>query len=773
MPPPPDKEVRPGAQRDRIAQWIAIATVACLAALLFGTAGLNILMPGPLASAHGGVEACSACHTNSGKTKLSWLHGLVAGDRGADSKACLTCHKMPETALNAHGAPAEVLKESTVRLTKLAMGNSRAGSEGVQGLISPMHVGDTRGPFCSTCHQEHQGSTFDLRKITNEQCRSCHVLKFDSFEHGHPEFSKYPFETRTRIVFDHAGHFGKHYPETAKKEPDKRIPETCSSCHDSRSDKRVMAVAPFEKTCASCHADQITGKQRASGPKGIAFLSLPGLDLETLTQRKAAIGEWPDGSEAKLTPFMKVMISRNDNGRALLAGLEGLNLQDLSQASDTQIKAVTDMVWEIKRLLNGLIAGKASDILADLNIVQGAKLSASLVGDLTASIPRDVLLGAQQQWLPNLGNEIANGPMAKDAQTDDRKQDGSAPDPAPAADNASGERPDAGERDSVDAEPAPVGTTETKSQRDPPACIMRVFGSCLVSKEQNTVANAGEPPPVVDETLPGKSRLLPAHPFPEPMRAGLSDLSPPKRVEMAVNGDQSDDLLFPTEDELRDLKARNARSSRARPAQSGAPAGGPAGDAKPVVSIDSGVDPENWADIGGWYRQDHTIFYRPTGHKDKFIYSWLFLTGPQAQKDAAAPVAAVFNSLTGKDAPGSCTKCHSVDEVRGKGRIVNFGPLAAANKIGRFTRFIHEPHLTIKDDRGCLTCHSLAKDRTYLKSYEQGEPKTFTSNFDPVKREICQTCHTSSKARQDCQNCHSYHVNGVATPAMQTKLPAQ
>jgi hypothetical protein len=58
-------------------------------------------------------------------------------------------------------------------------------------------------------------------------------------------------------------------------------------------------------------------------------------------------------------------------------------------------------------------------------------------------------------------------------------------------------------------------------------------------------------------------------------------------------------------------------------------------------------------------------------------------------------------------------------------------------------------------------------------SFEQGVPKTFTSNFDPVKRAICQTCHNNTKARQDCQNCHSYHVNGVVTPPMQTKLPAQ
>ena len=150
MPPAQtDKDVRPGARRDRIAQWFAVATVVCLAAILFGTAGLNILMPGPLASAHGGVEACSACHTNSGKTKLSWLHGLVAGDRAADSKACLTCHKMPETALNAHGAPAEVLKESTVRLTKLAMEKTGAGSPGCRASCRQCMSGIRAVPFAA------------------------------------------------------------------------------------------------------------------------------------------------------------------------------------------------------------------------------------------------------------------------------------------------------------------------------------------------------------------------------------------------------------------------------------------------------------------------------------------------------------------------------------------------------------------------------------------------------------------------------------------------
>ena len=58
-----------------------------------------------------------------------------------------------------------------------------------------------------------------------------------------------------------------------------------------------------------------------------------------------------------------------------------------------------------------------------------------------------------------------------------------------------------------------------------------------------------------------------------------------------------------------------------------------------MISIESDVDPESWAEYGGWYRQDYAIFYRPTGHPGKFIYSWLFLTGPQAPKGDTSPAA--------------------------------------------------------------------------------------------------------------------------------------
>ena len=376
-PPKAERQAAPISRRDRLAVLLALVTVVCMGSAFFLSQDTQFLMPGPLASAHGAIENCSACHTKSGSGKLSWIHRLVAGDPLADSKACLTCHKMPDTAFNAHSASAEVLKQSTERLTKIAAGTPAPQWARTQSIAFPTHDVVAGGLYCATCHQEHQGVNFNLAKISNEQCRSCHVVKFDSFDGHHPKFENYPFKRRTRIIYDHAGHFGKHFPEVAKKDPARRIPATCSTCHNSREDRRVMAVAPFEQTCTACHLDQIIGKERVSGPKGIAFLTLPGLDLQTLKEKNASIGEWPDASEAELTPFMKVMISRDERGRALIKTVDSLNLQDLTDASDDQIKAVTNLVWEIKGLFYALISGKASDVLADLNIGGGAKLSAN------------------------------------------------------------------------------------------------------------------------------------------------------------------------------------------------------------------------------------------------------------------------------------------------------------------------------------------------------------------------------------------------------------
>ena len=803
---PPTTE-RPGSRRDLLAVLLALVAVVCLGSAFVLSRGTQFLMPGPLASPHSAIENCSACHTKSGKGKLSWLHGLVAGDPLADSKACLTCHKMPGTAFNAHGASPEVLKRSTARLTKIAAATPQPQSARAQSTAFPTHDVVARGLYCATCHQEHQGVGFKLNKISNEQCRSCHVVKFDSFDGHHPKFESYPFKRRTRILYDHAGHFGKHYPEVAKKDSARRIPATCSTCHNSNQDKRVMAVAPFDQTCSACHLDQIVGKERVSGPKGIAFLSLPGLDLQTLKKKNASIGEWPDASDAALTPFMKAMIGRDERGRALIKTVDSLNFQDLSGASDDQIKAVTNLVWEIKGLFYALIKGKASDVLGAFNVGGGAKLSATLVADLTASIPRDVVTSAQQQWLPNLATEMANGREPRDQKqsgwttmTTDPTSAISAPPKAPTGQDEPRETPAASPQ-------APGSEAASIPKRDPPPCMVRVLGECLVSNGAEDGGAAGKSEAPTAKQGSGKEAPSTGD-LPGAMRAGIKNAGSAAEPDdsskhstndppQAKGADQKDDLLFPTEEELRAIKTHDKDADRsAQPkggvsnADANAPADAPADSSTqpavsrtlvtPVISIASDVNPESWAEYGGWYRQDYAIFYRPTGHKDKFVYSWLFLTGPQAPKGDRSAAASVFDYLTSKDAQGSCSKCHGVDDIPGKGRVVNFSPPTVASKQGRFTAFIHEPHFgilenraSIRDNRGCLTCHNLEKGRPYLKSYEQGNPQSFASNFAAVKKDLCQTCHTSSMARQDCLTCHKYHVNGAITPIMNTKLPAQ
>jgi hypothetical protein len=840
-PPKAERQAAPDSRRDRLAVLLALVTFVCLGSAFFLSKDTKFLMPGPLASAHGAIENCSACHTKSGSGKLSWIHGLVAGDPLADSKACLTCHKMPDTAFNAHSASAEVLEQSTKRLTKLAAGAPVPQSARAQSIAFPTDDKVAHGLYCATCHQEHQGANFNLNKISSEQCRSCHVVKFDSFDGHHPKFESYPFKQRTRIIYDHAGHFGKHFPEVAKKDPATRIPATCSTCHNSRADKRIMAVAPSEQTCMACHLDQITGKERVSGPKGIAFLTLPGLDLQTLKKKNASIGEWPDASEAGLTPFMKVMISRNKRGRALIKTVDSLNLQDLSGASDDQIKAVTNLVWEIKRLFYALISGKASDVLGDLNIGCGAKLSANLVADLTASIPRDVIISAHQQWLPDLGTEMANRQDTSDqeqncwittiggwnttiaesrlavdseaasiakpsrlAQANQQTLTKSAPGAVAAKVQAAQPEGAVRKTDTANAKPG----KETLSADEQPQARAADQTDDLLNPTEEERRGIAAPIKDADKAAQpeGAAPKTPtANAKPD---GGKKTVAADERPQNRA-GDQTDDLLNPTEEELRGIAApikgagkaaqpegtaRKTDTANAKPdsaasadaaskADANAPADAPAAPdnaaaepqtrAAPVISIQSDVDAESWAEYGGWYRQDYAIFYRPTGHKDKFIYSWLFLTGPQAPKGDRSPAAAVFDFLTSKDAQGSCTKCHSVDDIRGKGRVVNFSPPSVGSKQGRFTNFIHEPHFGILENRGCLTCHNLEKGRPYLKSYEQGNPQNFVSNFGAVKKDLCQTCHTSSMARQDCLLCHKYHVNGVITPIMNTRIPTE
>ncbi len=681
------------------------------------------------------------------RRKMSWVHGLVAGDPMADSKACLTCHRMPDTAFNAHGASADVLKQSTTRLAKIASQASAPRSARAQDVAFPTHDMVAAGLTCATCHQEHQGASFDLSKITNEQCRSCHVVKFDSFDRDHPKFESYPFKRRTRIVYDHAGHFGKHYPEVAKKDPARKFLTRALPATTAAGTGRSWPSRPFDQTCSGCHLNQIVGTERASGPKGIAFLSVPGLDVQTLKQKKAAIGEWPDASEAELTPFMKAMIGRDERGRALIKALDGVNLQDLAQANDEQIKAVTALAWKTKRLFHALIKGKASDVLGTFNIGGGATLSPNLVADLTASIPRDVVVSAQQQWLPNLAAEMASRP------DESAEKDGWST--ITTRNEAGGNGCSRGIVWSAccryartkHASPRILALKATRPIARAPDCCRaarRAPSTPSAIKTQTTVSRKGR-----NRTMTTPSPIAPLRPATTEAKSPAGSGGATNAAsEKPADGEQGSRLQrrpasersrgskrrpsLPTAEELRGLKSGTGSSEKAaqsdgaagdtakpsRTAQkppippprrmqrtsTSAPQGSSPAAAKrekaatPVISIESDVDPESWAEYGGWYRQDYAIYYRPTGHKDKFIYSWLFLTGPQGPKGDKRPGSIGLRCPYGQ---GRAGRLHEMPQHRRspeQGAHHQFLAGVARDQEGK----LHEvrPRAALRDHRG-------------------------------------------------------------------------
>lgn len=765
--------ISPTAQRVRMTFIFVTFLLVAIPALFVIDGGRKLLMPGPLTSGHSAIAECQVCHTANGSEQMSWLDGLTARNPHNDSVACLECHNINgRIAFYPHTATPQMLNSNLEHLKSVASGLPKPQTAYLRDIAFPMKGVLNNELNCATCHEEHKGATFDITAISDARCQSCHTVQFNSFDGNHPEFSNYPFKRRQRLKFNHTSHITKHYPEvSSKNEPGRRIPNTCSDCHDS-ANRKQMALQSFNSVCSSCHLDQITGAERATGPKGIAFLSLPGVDLQTLQEKGISIGEWPEFSEAELSPFMALMISQKPEGAAALAQLKDVDLLDLSSASDQQVNAASQLVWQIKDLIYTLLSGKASDVLAGLNALQGTQVNPVLIADLSANLPRDVIINAQIEWLPNLASEI----QQRRASLDDlQKVDWRF---AMAEQKLSA----SAVIDTIEFPASlPVISREAVETGRPRIAQAATGGSDKFTIDaegrlieapsgsgQASPSSAGGAQNVDDDlwTIDADGRLV-------------------KRSSgQAGNANNAQDAaISPVDDQNGSVVPADANVDAASDAidDTGADSAdvGSDLDDTPVAanassnfaSIESSVDTESWAEYGGWYRRDFTIFYRPAGHKDKFIYAWLNMTAPFVSNGGAA--SKIFSRLTQKDAQGQCAKCHSFDIRNDGGFTVNWSPSSLADKNFRFTKFVHEPHFAVLENDGCLTCHNLDRQANFEKTYEQNDPNVPSANFSKVKKELCIKCHGSGNARQDCLLCHEYHVQDIVTPILRTQLPRQ
>ncbi len=617
---------------------------------------------------------------------------------------------MGSSATTPHSAPTKRLEAISEKQKKSTTSTNKTTLTRIANILFPHDAKQNGKIYCATCHKEHRNNHKSLSDVTESRCHTCHRAQFESFATDHPEFKQYPFKRRTRLAFDHAAHFGKRFPEMRKKDPQPaNIPNTCADCHTVAANRRQMTVKPFTQSCSQCHLPQIVGTKRATGPQGLAFLTLPGLDLDTLKQRGANIGHWPTDTEADVTPFMKLLLGRDQKSRTLLTTVEKFDLLDLSSATDDDIAAVANLAWEIKSLIHTLTTSKTSDVIKSIGVSTRGNLDHQVMSNLIAAMPRDVLINAQKEWLPNLKEEI--------------------------------------EKRGVET----WVPTVTKS-------------AAFLEEEQ--IEKPITPP---DQRTPGRiAQAAPNKLFTDPKFGGWK-VDP--YGELVQDGDRSKELERKQDQDdgkTREVgkESENETSAQDNNVDNITP---PTNEADRPQKY--AVDAEAWAEFGGWYRKDYAILYKPTGHADPFVKTWLEFSGHHYRDTKGDLAAAVFTILTDKDAQGQCTKCHSIDKGPSGARLVQWRPSSVFDKQNRFTTFAHEPHFGLLDKRGCLTCHKMSQAKGFEKAYQSLDPKTLVSNFKQIEKKLCATCHKQDAARQDCVLCHNYHATSIVTPMTSTDLP--
>lgn len=163
---------------------------------------------------------------------------------------------------------------------------------------------------------------------------------------------------------------------------------------------------------------------------------------------------------------------------------------------------------------------------------------------------------------------------------------------------------------------------------------------------------------------------------------------------------------------------------------------------------------------GGWFVDDATLSlrYKPSGHGDPFLKSWITLAASLGDEHRDLREAALAE-LASANSTGQCASCHSIEQTSLGTLTVNWHALDPRDKPRQFTRFTHRPHLAQPELADCAHCHKISQQSpTSLASYSSRKPTQFTSQFEPISKSACVECHQPKAAGGACTQCHNYHV---------------
>ena len=390
------------ARISNVSRWATLLTVGFLLVIFTSSYSTQFIDPGELTFQHSRVGSCGGCHSSYELGILGWPHAAFTRvPEVEDSKRCMNCHAMGENAFDPHGLSKPLMAKMTTRAEKSTKASIPWAVKLIGAAVPHRSEGGDTLP-CMACHQEHRGQAAELTKTSNERCTACHTAQFSSFSDGHPRFKQFPFKRRTRIAFDHEGHFKTHFKGEDFKA---KAPSGCFGCHTPDVRGSTMIVKGFDAACADCHAAQIEGVGRAS-EKGFDVLNVPGLDVLSLAEQEVAIGSWPEDAEGEITPFMDFLMSVDTGYTEARELLADVDLLDLADSSDDQVAAVKTIAWSVKALLYELAVEGMPALHERMEKVLGHGLTNMEAAGLAGLLPAAVIREAQVAWFPNLYRDV-------------------------------------------------------------------------------------------------------------------------------------------------------------------------------------------------------------------------------------------------------------------------------------------------------------------------------------------------------------------------------